>query len=63
MSSNDNAAVLTVSELCKRWKCARKIVLARIRAKELHAFKIGERAYRVSMTEVLRWELGREQAA
>jgi hypothetical protein len=66
MSSNDNQAVLTVSELCERWKCTRKIVLARIHddgPRKLHAFRIGDRAYRVAMSEVLRWESGQGKAA
>lgn len=64
MSSNDNAsAVLTVSELMTRWKCSRRSILESIHAGKLAAFKVGERAYRVRMGEVLRVELNREKAA
>lgn len=49
-------AVFTVSELCARWKCNRKTLLAKIKAGELSAFRVGERAYRVTATEVLRVE-------
>lgn len=57
-SSNDNEAVLTVTELAARWKCTRKTVLAKIHAHQLHAFRIGERAFRIAMSEVLRHEQG-----
>jgi excisionase family DNA binding protein len=56
-------AVLTVSELCARWRCTRKSVLAKIHAGELTAFRVGERAYRVAVAEVLRIERGTGQAA
>jgi excisionase family DNA binding protein len=56
-------AVLTVAELCARWKCDRKSVLARINAGTLSAFRIGERAYRIPMAEVLRVEQGKSKAA
>jgi excisionase family DNA binding protein len=59
MSANDNSAVLTVSELAERWRCTRRSVLQKIHAGELHAFRIGERAFRVAMVEVLRHERGR----
>jgi excisionase family DNA binding protein len=48
--------VLTLTELCARWKTTRKTLLAKIHAGELHAFKVGERAYRVAMREVMRYE-------
>jgi excisionase family DNA binding protein len=63
MSSNENHAVLTVTELCQRWKCSRRSVLDSIRAGKLDAFRLGERAYRIRMEEVLRVELNREKAA
>jgi len=56
-------AVFTVAELCARWKCDRKSVLARIRSGTLGAFRIGERAYRIPIAEVLRVEQGRGKAA
>lgn len=54
--ANDNAAVLTVSELMGRWKVTRKSVLSLIAKGKLHAFRVGERAYRVPMSEVKRYE-------
>ncbi len=62
MSSNDNA-ILTVTELCKRWKCSRRSVFDLIHAGKLDAFRLGERAYRVRIEEVLRVELNRGKAA
>lgn len=58
-TSNDNQAVMTVSELAERWKCTRKSVLQKIRTKQLYAFRIGARAFRISLSEVLRHEEGR----
>lgn len=55
-ASNDNSAVLTVAELAARWRCTPKSVLAKIRNKQLHAFRINKRAFRISMAEVLRHE-------
>lgn len=64
MSSNDNTpAVLTVAELCARWKCDRKSVLARIHSGTLVAFRIGERSFRIPIAEVLRVEQGSGEAA
>ena len=61
---NDNIpAVFTVSELCSRWKCNRKTILAKINSGELVAFRVGERAYRVAASEVLRLERGTGHAA
>lgn len=57
MTSNDNQSALTVSDLMKRWKCSRKLILEAIHGGRLHAFRIGERSYRVSMAEVTRYEL------
>lgn len=61
MSSNDNDAVMTISELMKRWKYSRKTILEAIHSGKLHAFRLGERSYRVAMSEVTRYE--RAQAA
>lgn len=58
MSSNDNtSAVLTVTELMARWKYSRRSILNAIRSGKLRAFRIGERSYRVAMSEVQRYEL------
>lgn len=56
MSANDNTSVLTVSELCARWKCTRKTVTDAIHAGRLKAFRLGQRAYRISLAEVERFE-------
>lgn len=63
MSSNDNDSALTLTDLCARWKCTRKVILARIHDGKLRAFRVGDRAYRVAMAEVLRFELGSDKAA
>lgn len=62
MTANDNDPVLTVTELCRRWKCDRHGILDAIRDGRLHAFRIGKRAYRVPLPEVLRYELERKVA-
>lgn len=54
--ANDQDAVLTVTELMARWKCTRRSVLEAIHAGKLKAFRIGERSYRVTMQEVMRYE-------
>lgn len=56
-------ACLTLTELCNRWRCTRKVVLAKIHRGELVAFRVGERSYRVAMSEVLRIETQRGEAA
>lgn len=48
--------VFTITELALRWRTSRNTVTAAIHAGRLHAFKIGERRYRISETEVLRFE-------
>jgi len=55
--------VFTVAELCSRWKCNRKSILARIRSGSIAAFRVGERAYRITAAEVLRIESGKSHAA
>jgi excisionase family DNA binding protein len=62
MSSNDNDAVFTVTELAAKWKCSRRSVLEAIREGRLAAFCIGKRAFRVSRAEVLRYEAARRAA-
>ena|GEM_PF-6733885 len=57
MSSNDNEpAVFTVSDLCRRWKCDRHAVLKLIHADRVRAFKVGKRAFRITLHEVLKHE-------
>lgn len=63
VSDSNVPAVFTVAELCVRWKCNRKSVLARIAAGKLRAFRVGERAYRIPADEVLRVESGSGEAA
>jgi hypothetical protein len=48
--------VLTMTELMKRWKCARKTILEAHSKGRLKLFKVGDRCYRISMEEVLRYE-------
>src|SRR5262245_56004292 len=59
-SMNDNTEqVLTISELMRRWKCARKSVCEAIHRGDLRAFRIGKgrnAAYRVTLAEVERYE-------
>lgn len=57
MSANDNASAMTISDLMRRWKCSRRSILDAIHAGKLRAFRIGERSYRVAMSEVTRYEL------
>jgi excisionase family DNA binding protein len=59
---NDNEQVFTLAELTKRWKCARKTILEAIHRGDIHAFRIGNRAYRVTRDEVVRYETHAEQA-
>ncbi len=64
MSSNDNEpAVFTVTDLCKRWKCDRHTVLDLIHANKLTAFKLGKRAYRITFVAICQYELVRDKAA
>lgn len=68
MSANENgtydptAPVLTVRDLMARWKCTRKSVLEAIHAHGLAAFRIGKRAFRVTLAEVMRYEQTRSAA-
>ena len=55
-AANDQAAVFTIPELAKRWKVDRHTITAAIRRRELAAFRVGSRQYRVSEAEVLRFE-------
>lgn len=57
MATNDNEKkVFTIDELMKRWGCSRKSILDRIHAKQLAAFKLGLRTYRITEAEVIRVE-------
>lgn len=64
MTMNDNVEqpVLTVSELCIRWRCRRRSVMDRIHSGELRAFKVGKRVYRVAIAEIERFERTRDAA-
>lgn len=53
---NDNKPVITINELMERWGCARKTVLDAIKRGSLKAFKPGDRVWRITMEEVLRFE-------
>lgn len=56
-------SIYTVTELCARWKCDRHTILDLIREGRLAAFKLGKRAYRVTLSAVLQHEHDRERAA
>jgi excisionase family DNA binding protein len=49
-------AILTISDLVRRWRCDRHTVLHAIHSGKLRAFKLGKRTYRVKMEEVIRYE-------
>lgn len=55
--------VLTVPELCARWRCARRTVIEAIHADKLKAFRLGKRVYRIALIEVERYERVRDAAA
>jgi excisionase family DNA binding protein len=55
VTGNDNQA-LKVSDVMARWKCSRKSVLDAIKAKRLHAFKVGNSHWRISLDEITRYE-------
>ena len=46
----------TVQELAARWKASIESILEAIHEKRLIAFKLGKRKWRVSLSEVLRFE-------
>jgi excisionase family DNA binding protein len=50
---------LKVSDVMRRWNCARKSVLDAIKSKRLRAFKIGNSHWRISIDEVRRYEEGK----
>ena len=50
---------LKVSDVMRRWNCARKSVLDLIKAERLRAFKVGNSHWRISFDEVRRYEEGR----
>lgn len=62
---NDNvaAACLTLTQLMQRWQCSRKVILAAVEREELAVFRVGNRAYRVLLSEVERYEHHRVEAA
>lgn len=53
MTSNDNAAVLSVADIAARWKCGRRAVLERLHKCELRGWHVG-RAWRVSIDRDLK---------
>lgn len=46
----------TIPELAERWRVSRHTVTGAIKSGRLHAFKVGERVYRIRHDEVLRYE-------
>ena len=53
---NTNTQTFTVDDLAERWRCTRKTVTDAIHEGKLVAFKVGKRAYRISIDEVQRFE-------
>jgi excisionase family DNA binding protein len=53
---SDDAAWLTIAQLCRRWQLGRKTVYKFIDAKLLPAWRVGRRLYRVAVADVLRFE-------
>jgi excisionase family DNA binding protein len=53
---SDDAAWLTIAQLCGRWQLGRKTVYKFIDAKLLPAWRVGRRLYRVAVADVLRFE-------
>lgn len=62
MNDNTDPVVMTIVELCARWKCSPKTVYEAIDEKRLHVFRIGKRAFRVTLAEVIRYEQARDAA-
>ena len=59
---DDAPAWLTVAQLCRRWQLDRKTIYKFIDADLLPAWRIGPHLYRVSVTDVHRFE-GRNRIA
>jgi excisionase family DNA binding protein len=49
-------AWVTVAQLCLRWQLDRKTIYKFIAGKILPAWKVGAHLYRISVTDVLRFE-------
>jgi excisionase family DNA binding protein len=56
VEAGSDPAWLTISQLCRRWQLGRKTVYKFIDAQVLPAWKVGSHLYRVSVTDVLRFE-------
>ncbi len=57
--ANEQAAagkVYTIPQLCERWQASRHTLHKAMREGRLKAFRLGERTWRVSEAEVLRYE-------
>jgi excisionase family DNA binding protein len=52
----EDAAWLTIAQLCQRWQLGRKTVYKFIDAKLLPAWRVGRHLYRVAITDVERFE-------
>lgn len=50
-------AILTIADLCARWRCGRRAVLHKVHSGQLAAFRVG-RAWRVSLAVVEQFERG-----
>ena len=55
-AANDEQQVFTVTELAKRWRCNRELVMTHIRSGAIASFRLGVRWHRVRREEVLRVE-------
>jgi excisionase family DNA binding protein len=53
----------TVLQLAKRWQCSPHTVRAAIVSGKLVGFRVGERQWRVSEAEVVRYETEQQQPA
>jgi excisionase family DNA binding protein len=56
-----NVPVLTVTQICERWQCCRRTVMALIVEHKISAFRLG-RNWRVLLVEVERYEQARVAA-
>lgn len=48
---------LTVSALCQRWSCSRRLITDAIKSGRLRAFVVGKLTWRIALAEVERYEL------
>ena len=51
----------SVEEVADRYGVGKKIIYALIRDRELHALKIGKKVFRISESELQRWEAAKRE--